>query len=267
MTDSYFAAHARHFYARRRSVVCAGGCQDRSAVSHHSTMRADQRTGFNHTLIVLEEGAKATLIEDFASADRRQHQAMYNGAVEIVVAQGCATRLCEYPGLGPQPLQLYDRAGQSGRERRIALGDGWHWRQVHQEPDRKRHAGATWPGADERRVFCRQQAAVSLRHAAESSWGRLARAICCTRRHCAIRSRTVWRGNIRVFPTAQKTDAYQANRNLQLSTTARGPTRFQVWRSKPMMCAARMAPRWARSRKSRCSTSNRAACRRRKRAG
>jgi Fe-S cluster assembly protein SufD len=34
-------------------------------------------------------------------------------------------------------------------------------------------------------------------------------------------SRTVWRGNIRVFPGAQKTDGYQANRNLQLSPRSR----------------------------------------------
>jgi Fe-S cluster assembly protein SufD len=34
-------------------------------------------------------------------------------------------------------------------------------------------------------------------------------------------SRTVWRGNIRVFPGAQKSDGYQANRNLQLSSHSR----------------------------------------------
>jgi Fe-S cluster assembly protein SufD len=34
-------------------------------------------------------------------------------------------------------------------------------------------------------------------------------------------ARAVWRGNIRVFPGAQKTDAYQANRNLQLSHGSR----------------------------------------------
>ena len=34
-------------------------------------------------------------------------------------------------------------------------------------------------------------------------------------------ARTVWRGNIRVFPGAQKTDSYQANRNLQLSDKSR----------------------------------------------
>jgi len=38
------------------------------------------------------------------------------------------------------------------------------------------------------------------------------------------RARTVYSGLIKVFPNAQRTDAYQANRNLVLSPTARADT-------------------------------------------
>jgi Fe-S cluster assembly protein SufD len=38
------------------------------------------------------------------------------------------------------------------------------------------------------------------------------------------RARTVYSGLIKVFPNAQRTDAYQANRNLVLSRTARADT-------------------------------------------
>jgi Fe-S cluster assembly protein SufD len=35
------------------------------------------------------------------------------------------------------------------------------------------------------------------------------------------KARAVWQGNIHVYPSAQRTDAYQANRNLLLSDSAR----------------------------------------------
>ena len=57
---------------------------------------------------------------------------------------------------------------------------------------------------------------------------------------------TVWRGMIRVEHEAQKTNAYQENRNLLLSPE-RTPTRSPAWRSSPTTCAALTAPRSGRS--------------------
>jgi Fe-S cluster assembly protein SufD len=65
----------------------------------------------------------------------------------------------------------------------------------------------------------------------------------------------VFRGLIRVHPKAQRTDAYQTNRNLILSPR-RAPTRSPTWRSRPTTCAARTRPRWGswtRRRSSTCS--------------
>ena len=59
-------------------------------------------------------------------------------------------------------------------------------------------------------------------------------------------ARSVWRGMIRVEPEAQKTNAYQENRNLLLSPT-RTPTRSPASRSWPTTSAARTARRSARS--------------------
>ena len=55
----------------------------------------------------------------------------------------------------------------------------------------------------------------------------------------------VWRGMIRVEPDAQKTNAYQENRNLILSRT-RTPTRSRGSRSSRTTCAARTVRRRAR---------------------
>ena len=56
----------------------------------------------------------------------------------------------------------------------------------------------------------------------------------------------VWRGMIRVEEDAQKTNAYQENRNLLLSDTAHADSipGSRSWRT---TCAARTAPRSARS--------------------
>ena len=64
------------------------------------------------------------------------------------------------------------------------------------------------------------------------------------------KSRTVWRGMIKVDPAAQKTDGYQRNDNLLLSQP--GPSRFdsRVWKSKPTMFAARTVRPAAGSMKS-----------------
>ena len=56
------------------------------------------------------------------------------------------------------------------------------------------------------------------------------------------RLRTVWRGMIRVEPEAQKTNAYQENRNLLLSKEAHADS-IQVSRSSPTTSAAPTARR------------------------
>jgi Fe-S cluster assembly protein SufD len=67
-------------------------------------------------------------------------------------------------------------------------------------------------------------------------------------------SRAVFRGIIKVFPKAQRTDAYQTNRNLILSR-ARRRCRCRTSRSRRTTCAARTPPRSASSMRRSCSTS------------
>ena len=69
------------------------------------------------------------------------------------------------------------------------------------------------------------------------------------------RARAVWRGMIRVEEGAQKTNAYQENRNLLLLEERPTPTRSPVSRSSPTTCAARTARPSGRSIASSCSTS------------
>jgi Fe-S cluster assembly protein SufD len=59
------------------------------------------------------------------------------------------------------------------------------------------------------------------------------------------RSRSVWQGMIYVAPGAQKTDGYQANRNLVLSPRP-APIQFRAWKFWPTMCAVHTARRLVR---------------------
>ena len=74
-----------------------------------------------------------------------------------------------------------------------------------------------------------------------------------SRARCATTASAVWRGMIRVEEDAQKTNAYQENRNLLLSKR-RMPTRSPASRSWPTTSAARTARRSARSIASSSST-------------
>ena len=94
--------------------------------------------------------------------------------------------------------------------------------------------GAELPG--QRRDVHRGQAAPFLPHDATPRVApSLPQRLPLQRRHCRTKSRTVWRGMIKVDPDAQKTDGYQRNDNLLLSRKTPGPMRFPVWRSRPTM--------------------------------
>ena len=228
VTDSYFAAlHAIFMRGGVVLYVPAGvHIEEPFRVFHH--MAAEQRTGFNHTLVVLEAGAQATLIEDFAS-DAPVHvngngagevQAMYNGAVELVLRKGAQLHYVNIQDLGRNVYNFTtERAklGEAATLHWVIGGVGSKFTKSLLESDLEGPnstalmSGVYFADAKQQLHYDTQQ-----NHIAPSGKSDLLY-------KAALRDqgRTVWRGNIRVFPLAQKTDAYQANRNLQLSPLSR----------------------------------------------
>jgi Fe-S cluster assembly protein SufD len=182
-------------------------------------MAADQLAGFYHTLVVLEEGAKATLIEDFAS-ETGAHQALYDGVVEILLAKGAEL---DYVSIQDWGRNVYNfsteraKVGEAATLHWVVGGLGSKFTKSLIEADLiGPHGTALLSGvyfADTRQQLHYDTQQNHVAPACKSDL--LYKA--------ALRdeARTVWRGNIRVFPGAQKTDAYQANRNLQLSNRSR----------------------------------------------
>jgi Fe-S cluster assembly protein SufD len=195
--------------------------------------RLPRRRGRGLELLVIEEYASG-------SPDLRAYS---NAAVELFVEQGAKL---EYVSLRTSP----ERRGTSprttrGRARRGArLGR----RRLRLEEGEDSASRTTWPArcdlARDRRLLRRRRSTWTTTPFRSTS--PRTRPPTSPSRAPPRQATTVWRGMIRVERDAQKTNAYQENRNLLLSRT-RTPTRSPAWRSSRTTSAAPTARRSARS--------------------
>lgn len=185
-------------------------------------MTAAQQTAFHHTLVVLEEGAKATLIEEFASEKNETQgaQGFVNSCLEIILGKNAQF---DYASTQDWARHVYnfsdERAlvGEGATLHWVIGGIGSKFTKSAIEADMVGRGGTAllsgvyFADTKQQLHYDTQQ-----NHIAENCKSDLLY-------KAALRdeARAVWRGNIRVFPNAQKTDGYQANRNLQLSDKSR----------------------------------------------
>lgn len=182
-------------------------------------MRPDGGADFSHTLVILEDGASATLLEETGSADG-DHRGLHVGAVELLVGAGARLR---YVQLQNWNDRVYHFAHQSGRVERdgnlqwTVGGLGSRLTHVHQDvhlDDRGAEAevnGVTFAKDRQLLSYYTQQ----THHAPDTRSDLLYKEV------CRDKSRSVWRGMIKVDAPAQKTDGYQRNDSLLLSSDAR----------------------------------------------
>ncbi|BCX02236.1 MAG: Fe-S cluster assembly protein SufD [Candidatus Roseilinea sp.] len=219
LNDAYYAALHGIFMRYGTILYVPAGVRVDKPLRTTIRMAADQLAGFNHTLIVLEEDAKATLIEDFASPTG-PHQALYDGVVEIMLGKGAEL---DYVSIQDWGRNVYNfsteraKVGEAATLHWVIGGVGSKFTKSLIEADlvgprgTALLSGVYFADTKQQLHYDTQQ-----NHVAEACKSDLLY-------KAALRdeARTVWRGNIRVFPGAQKTDAYQANRNLQLSKRSR----------------------------------------------
>jgi len=178
------------------------------------------RVDLSHTLVVLEEGAEATLVRETAGRDGGQAPALHVGAVEVLLAAGARLRLVN--------IQNWDEATWHFSRERALVG---------------RDASLQWTigGLGARLAKVNQEVVLSGQGASAQvngvmfTSGRQHQAYFTRQDHVAPhttsdllykgglrgRSRIVWKGMIRVEKDAQRTNAYQKNDNLVLSEFAR----------------------------------------------
>ncbi len=174
---------------------------------------------FTHTLVVVEAGAQVTLIEEFASDDGSD-QAMHNGVVELIVRDNAQ--------LDYVNVQDWGRKAYSFTAERAVV-----------ERDATLHWVVGGVGSLLTKSFIDTTlvgpGATALMSGVFFGDGRQHLDYDTQQNHVAPhttsdllykgalkgKARSVWQGMIKVYPGAQKTDGYQANRNLILSKTAR----------------------------------------------
>jgi len=170
------------------------------------------------TLIVLEEGAQATVWEQYLSAQPDQ-DALLNVVTELVVGNGANLRYVCGQALSEHSWIFGAQRAQVGRDASldwVALGLGSRRGRVRMETRlagegaNARVTGAYAPHGRQHVDFDTTQ-----EHAAPHTTSDLA-----FRGVLAERSTAVWKGNIIVDPGAQKTDAFQESRNLLVSKRA-----------------------------------------------
>ena len=172
-----------------------------------------------HILAVIDDGADVTYMHEYASAPR-DGQSVFVGATELIVGQGARLR---YVALQNWDTTMYEFSHQRARVQRDGTLDwvvgtmGGKLTKVFIELDLDgqgstgRMSGLYFGDGSQLMDHDTQQ-----NHNAPNTTSDL-----LFKGALVDKARSVWQGMIYVDPVAQKTDGFQANRNLLLSHDAR----------------------------------------------
>jgi Fe-S cluster assembly protein SufD len=174
---------------------------------------------FSHILVYLDEGASLTYVHE-ASSPAEQGQTLHAGIVELYVGENASLRFVELQSWGEHVWNFSHERAHVDRGANLdwifgALGS--HLTKNFSELDligegaTGRMSGFFFTNGDQHLDHDTQQ-----NHLAPHTTSDL-----LFKGALKDKSRSVWQGMIYVAPGAQKTDGYQANRNLVLSRAAR----------------------------------------------
>ena len=173
-----------------------------------------------HTLVYLEDGASATFIQESASPDETGGQTLVSGIVEIYVGANAQLRFVELQSLGRHVWNFSHERARVQRDGNIdwifgAIGShltkNFSELNLDGQGATGRMSGFYFTDGVQHLDHDTQQ-----NHNAPHTTSDL-----LFKGALKDTSRSVWQGMIYVAPGAQKTDGYQANRNLVLNPKAR----------------------------------------------
>lgn len=176
---------------------------------------------FPPTLLIAEEGSRVTLVSELLSMGCEACPDGYHGGVtELFVGPGASVRYVNAQDLGRQIYDLRYQTAVLDRDSRL------EWLSVNLGGKVSRstqHTLLRQPGANARITGLyvpdgRQHIAF---HTLQDHIAPNCTSDLLYQGALLSRSRSVYEGKIRAWPGAQKTDAYQSNRNLLLSSRAR----------------------------------------------
>ena len=219
-TDALSALHAA-FWTGGTVLYVPKGVRVEAPLFSLVALAGKGRVDFDHTLVILEDGAEATLVRETASIGREKAQALHCGAVELFVGQNASLRFVNVQNWDDETWHFSRERALVGRDARLQWtvgGLGSRLAKVNQEVALTGQGASAQvngviftTGKQHLAYFTRQD------HMAPHT-----RSDLLYKAGLKDKSRVVWKGMIRVEKDAQKTDAYQKNDNLILSDSARG---------------------------------------------
>ncbi len=171
------------------------------------------------TLVILEPGADATMLSETASS-AAEGGGFHCGSIELIVEQGARLRYVNLQNWGHEVWHFAHQKADVGREARLqwTIGAlGARLAKVNQ------HVAMTGPDAEVQVngvMFTEGRQHLSY-NTYQHHQAPYCKSDLLYKTALQDRSRTVWRGMIRVDREAQRTNAYQRNDNLMLSRDAR----------------------------------------------
>jgi len=214
--DRFAALHAAAWSGGALLYVPKGVKLDRPL--HHFSQLAAGGIDTSHLLVILEEGAEATLLSETASLT--ESNALHCGGIELVVNAGAKLRYVNLQNWGHSVWHFAHQKAVVGRGAQLqwTIGAlGAKLAKVNQHvalAGRDAHAqvnGVMFTEGKQHLTYNTLQ-----HHEAENCKSDL-----LYKGALQDKSRLVWRGMIKVDVGAQKTDGYQRNDNLMLSADSR----------------------------------------------
>jgi Fe-S cluster assembly protein SufD len=181
---------------------------------------ADAPAVFAHTLIVLEEGAHAVFIDEFISPTAESGQGFSNGAVELFTGQGAHLRYFSVQDWGRHVWHFNTQrliADRDSTTNSLTILLGSKLTKTNVESS-LRGEGAT---SEMLGIYFGDGTQHFDQHTLQDHVKPHTTSDLLFKGVLRDRARQVFAGLIKVEPGAQKTNAYQANRNLLLSDKAR----------------------------------------------
>ena len=174
---------------------------------------------FSHTLIILEDGARATLLEETTSATE-DIAGLHVGCVELIVGKDANLRYVQLQNWNQKSWHFAHQAGVVGSNASLqwtVVGLGSKLSHIHQDINLNGRGataevnGVTFASNRQKISYYTQQ-----HHKAQGTHSDL-----LYKEVLRDESRVIWRGMIKVDPAAQQTDGYQRSDALMLSDDAR----------------------------------------------
>jgi Fe-S cluster assembly protein SufD len=215
--DKFAALHAAFWSGGQFLYVPRGVVIDRPL--HIGSLMSDGGTDTTHTLVVLEPGAEATLLHE-SNGVSQDGKGLHMGGVELIQKPGSHLRYVNLQEWGQKSFNFAHQKAVIDRDASLqwtiaAMGSGLS--KVNQSVDLiGKGANSQVNGV----MFTEGRQHIAY-HTLQHHRSPQCRSDFLYKAAQQDRSRTVWRGMIKVDKDAQRTDGYQRNDNLILSESAR----------------------------------------------